>query len=42
MIAEDINKLKNTQVFAIAMDDFDEAYEKINKILNINNEMFQG
>lgn len=34
-ILEGIKKLSNTKVFEIAMDDFEKAYEKINKILEI-------
>lgn len=35
-VLKDLEKLKNTKVFEVAMDDFDKAYTKINEILNIN------
>lgn len=34
-LLKDIKKLSNTKVYEIAMDDFDKAYEEINKILDI-------
>ena len=36
-LIHDIKKLKNTKVYEIAMDNFDEAYNEINKILEIVN-----
>lgn len=36
-LLHDIKKLKNTKVYEIAMDNFDEAYNEINKILEIVN-----
>ena len=34
-LLDDIKRLKNTKVYEIAMDNFDEAYKEINKILGI-------
>lgn len=36
-LLHEIKKLKNTKVYEIAMDNFDEAYNEINKILEIVN-----
>lgn len=36
-IVHDVKKLRNTKVFEIAMDNFDEAYKDINNILEIVN-----
>ena len=35
-ILQDLKPLKNTKTYEIAMDDFEEAYKEINKILDIN------
>ncbi len=36
-LIQDIRKLKNTKIYEIATDNFDEAYKKINKIFKIIN-----
>ena len=36
-IIKELKKYNNIKVFKIEMDNFDEAYKRINKILNINN-----
>ncbi len=35
-IVKELKECRNVKTFEVAMDDFDEAYKKINQILNIN------